>query len=123
MSEIKHMSSGKSLKQLVTESGYMGPEFGQSDREQRPVPQMPQRQEEPSLNDKIEPEKSEVAPDKGTSPEVGGILASIRLAVIQGLAKLAERPDTVEYDVLKKILTIVDKPMEQNTKRENPMNA
>ena len=41
---------------------------------------------------------------------------NIRLAVIKGLAKLAEKPETVEYDTLKKILGIVDKPIETQAK-------
>lgn len=47
-------------------------------------------------------------------PEIQQMLADIRLAVIKGLSKLANDPSSGYYDCLKKILTIVDKPVEIN---------
>lgn len=40
------------------------------------------------------------------------IINQIRSIVIQGLAKLAEHPDTPQYDTLKKIWQLIDKTVE-----------
>ena len=49
-------------------------------------------------------------------PEIMKMLSDIRLAVINGLAKLANKPDSNLYDCLKKVLTIIDKPIETANK-------
>lgn len=67
-------------------------------------------------NDDMAPIDGQIPSERMADPEISGILSNIRLAVIKGLAKLAEKPDTVEYDTLKKILTIVDKPIETQSK-------
>ncbi|MBP5723033.1 MAG: hypothetical protein J6X18_05605 [Bacteroidales bacterium] len=50
-------------------------------------------------------------------PEIMKMLSDIRLAVINGLAKLANKPDSTLYDCLKKVLTIIDKPIEVANKQ------
>lgn len=54
--------------------------------------------------------------EKGNDPEIMEIFSNIRQAVINGLAKLANKPDTVSYDTMKKLLAIVDKPIEAANK-------
>ena len=54
--------------------------------------------------------------EKGNDPEIMEIFSNIRQAVINGLAKLANKPDTISYDTMKKLLAIVDKPIEAANK-------
>ena len=68
-------------------------------------------------------EKPETAPaQKGSEnemandPEIMEMLSNIRVAVIQGLAKLANRPETVEYSLMKKVLQLIDKQVETQEK-------
>jgi hypothetical protein len=49
-------------------------------------------------------------------PEIKKMLSEIRFAVIKGLQKLANNPENQYYDCLKKILTIIDKPIETENK-------
>lgn len=56
--------------------------------------------------------------ENGSDPEIMEIFSNIRQAVISGLAKLANKPDTVSYDTMKKLLAIVDKPIEVANKEK-----
>lgn len=51
--------------------------------------------------------------------DIKGIIKNIRLQVLDGLKKVAEHPETEDYDTLKRILTICDKPAEQIKKQKN----
>lgn len=75
-----------------------------------------QPQAQPQGGDDMTPIQGQVPSEQVNDPEIKSILSNIRLAVIKGLAKLAEKPETVEYDTLKKILGIVDKPIETQAK-------
>ena len=75
-----------------------------------------QPQAKPQGGDDMTPIQGQVPSEQVNDPEIKSILSNIRLAVIKGLAKLAEKPETVEYDTLKKILGIVDKPIETQAK-------
>ena len=55
--------------------------------------------------------------EQSVDPEISKIFANIRQAVINGLAKLSQKPESVEYSVMKKILQIVDKPVETQDKQ------
>ena len=81
------------------------------------VPELPHEnaQENGQNNEPIE---GELPSERTTDPEIMEILSNIRMAVINGLAKLAKKPQTVEYDVLKKILGIVDKPIDVTNKEK-----
>lgn len=54
--------------------------------------------------------------------DIKGIIKNIRLQVLNGLAKIAEHPETEEYDTLKRILIICDKPAEQEKKEKAGKN-
>lgn len=51
--------------------------------------------------------------------DIRDVIKNIRLQVLDGLRKIAEHPETEEYDTLKRILTICDKPAEQGRKQKN----
>lgn len=82
-----------------------------------PLPNEPMDEPQPMDNGgDMTPIQGQVPSEQTADPEVKAILSNIRLAVIKGLAKLAEKPETIEYDVLKKILAIVDRPIETQAK-------
>ena len=58
----------------------------------------------------------QVPVDTNEDPEISEMLSNIRVAVIQGLAKLANKPESMYYSVLKKVLQLVDKPVETQEK-------
>ena len=80
----------------------------------------PQFNDSEELEDRIMSQESEqVTPiEKNVpltvdeDPEIMDMLAEIRIAVINGLAKLAKKPNSNYYDVLKKVLQAIDKPIE-----------
>lgn len=82
-----------------------------------PLPNEPVDKEQPNNGGDMQPMQGQLPSEQINDPEIQSILANIRLAVIKGLAKLAEKPQTVEYDTLKKILGIVDKPIEAQNKQ------
>lgn len=73
-------------------------------------------EEEPNfpVQDEVEPiDRNKTIPgETEQDPEIMKMLSDIRLAVINGLAKLANKPDSNLYDCLKKVLTIIDKPID-----------
>lgn len=50
-------------------------------------------------------------------PDMKQTFANIRKAIISGIAMLANYPQSIEYDALKKMLTMIDKPLD--TKGQN----
>ena len=61
--------------------------------------------------------KTQLPGESIEDPEIMKMLSDIRLAVINGLAKLANKPESNLYDCLKKVLVIIDKPIETNSKQ------
>lgn len=60
--------------------------------------------------------KEELPVEQTGNPEIKNMLAEIRVAVIKGLQALANQPESQYYDCLKKILTIIDKPIETESR-------
>lgn len=58
-------------------------------------------------------EQSQPAIQQQQTMGIGDTLKQIRILVIEGLKALADNPSSVEYDTLKRILFICDKPMEK----------
>lgn len=69
-------------------------------------------QEEEAYGENNKPITKTLPEENGNDSEIMEIFSNIRQAVISGLAKLANKPDTVSYDTMKKLLAIVDKPIE-----------
>lgn len=85
----------ESIPELPHESGENGGAYGENTPINKPLPE-----------------------EKGNDPEIMEIFSNIRQAVINGLAKLANKPDTISYDTMKKLLAIVDKPIEAANKEK-----
>ena len=87
--------------------------------EQQPAPEqaMPSEDENP---DNLSPIQGQLPSEQSADPEIQSILSNIRLAVIKGLAKLAEKPQTPEYQLLSKMLSTIDKPIGDQAKAAQP---
>ena len=83
------------------------------------VPELaPEEAQEGEASGKTTPINKPLPEEKGNDPERMEIFSNIRQAVINGLAKLANKPDTISYDTMKKLLAIVDKPIEAANKEK-----
>ena len=58
-----------------------------------------------------EEESLDAAP---SDPEVTQLINKIRQIALQGIAKLANNPSSLQYDALKKVWQIIDKTVETN---------
>jgi len=123
LEQLDEVKSGK-LKSFIFEDSYIKDyeDFNIDNEEPAPAPETPMQpamdepapaepQAEPAME---EPAAEPMEPTANTanSPEIDKIFSTIRYSVISGLAQLANQSTTVEYDTLKKILAIVDKPVE-----------
>lgn len=105
-------------KMLLSEMIY-GDDYGYEQQEDSPgYENEPEIGGEPVQDggNEMKPIQGDLPSERTNDPEIMEILSNIRLAVIKGLAKLATKPETQEYSVLKKILQIVDKPVETQDK-------
>ena len=128
LEQLDEAKNGK-LKSLIFEDSYLKDyeDFNMDDEEPAPAP-APEAPAQPSMEEPApaapaeekpeaameEPVGEPIEPTENTAnnPEIDKIFSTIRYSVISGLAKLANQSTTVEYDTLKKILAIVDKPVE-----------
>jgi len=51
-------------------------------------------------------------------PEITNLITQIRVMTLQGLTKLAENPESAQYELLKKIFLMVDKAVEEKVDPE-----
>ena len=56
-------------------------------------------------------EQKEANPLDG-DPEIAKLITNIRVQTLEGLRKLAENPESAQYELLKKIFLLVDKAVE-----------
>ena len=84
-----------------------------------PEPEVaPQQPQQPDQGGDIQPIQGTLPSEAVMDPEVKGMLDEIRVAVIKALGKLANRAESVEYSTMKKILQIIDKPVESQDKQK-----
>ena len=118
--DLHGVRPAKNKRQTLMEMVFSSPSENEMDNpgyDTTPLPNEPMDEPQPMGNgDDMSPIQGQVPSEQVADPEIKEILSNIRLAVIKGLAKLAQKPETVEYDTLKRILTIVDKPIETQAK-------
>ena len=51
-------------------------------------------------------------------PEVAKLITNIRVSTLEGLRKLAQNPESAQYELLKKIFLLVDKAVEDKVSPE-----
>jgi len=84
-----------------------------------PEPEVaPQQPQQPGRGNDIQPIQGTLPSEAVMDPEVKGMLDDIRVAVIKALGKLANRAESLEYSTMKKILQIIDKPVESQDKQK-----
>ena len=101
----------KKKKVTLTEMVFGGNDYNPYEEEE-PAPEQGNVPAEGGENpDDLDPIQKPLPSEQSADPEIQSILSNIRLAVIKGLAKLAEKPQTPEYQLLSKMLSTIDKPI------------
>ena len=90
--------------------GEDGEEFigGENEMPMEEPQNIPQQQ---PMNNQPQQPMGEQNPLDG-DPEISKLITNIRVQTLQGLTKLAENPESAQYELLKKIFLLVDKAVE-----------
>lgn len=126
ISEMKEMLNMRKGKKLTLEGlvyGEDGEEMMDDQMGQVPsddgmpadAPAQPQPQAQPQ-GQQMNPEQ-EVNP-LDEDPEVAKLITNIRVSTLEGLRKLAQNPESAQYELLKKIFLLVDKAVEDKVNPE-----
>ena len=87
--------------------GQMGPEGGMR----------PDASAQPQGNEQQMGQEMEANP-LDEDPEVAKLITHIRVSTLEGLRKLAQNPESAQYELLKKIFLLVDKAVEDKVNPE-----
>lgn len=126
ISEMKEMLNMRKGKKLTLEGlvyGEDGEEMMNDQMGQVPpddgmpadAPAQPQPQAQPQ-GQQINPEQQANPLDE--DPEVAKLITNIRVSTLEGLRKLAQNPESAQYELLKKIFLLVDKAVEDKVNPE-----
>ena len=126
ISEMKEMLNKKGSKKLTLEAlvyGEDGEEMMNDPMANAPqeggmpadAPTQPQAQPQ-AQGQQTNPEQ-EVNP-LDEDPEVAKLITDIRVSTLEGLRKLAQTPESAQYELLKKIFLLVDKAVEDKVNPE-----
>ena len=126
ISEMKEMLNMRKGKKLTLEGlvyGEDGEEMMNDQMGQVPpddgmpadAPTQPQPQAQPQ-GQQMNPEQQANPLDE--DPEVAKLITSIRVSTLEGLRKLAQNPESAQYELLKKIFLLVDKAVEDKVNPE-----
>ena len=123
MKEMLNMTKGKKLTLEGLVYGEDGEEMMNDQMSQMPpeggmpeeAPAQPQQQ--------AQPQGQEMNPEQGVNPldedpEVAKLITQIRVSTLEGLRKLAQNPESAQYELLKKIFLLVDKAVEDKVNPE-----
>lgn len=127
MKEMLNMTRGKKLtleglvygedgEEMMNDPMANAPQEGGMPAE---APAQPQAQPQPQAQQQgqqINPEQ-EVNP-LDEDPEVAKLITDIRVSTLEGLRKLAQNPESAQYELLKKIFLLVDKAVEDKVSPE-----
>lgn len=120
ISEMKEMLS-KSKKRLTLEQVIMGEDgeemMGDQMNPMAPEGGAPAPQAQPQAQgQQMNPEQETNPLDE--DPEVAKLITQIRVSTLEGLRKLAQNPESAQYELLKKIFLLVDKAVEDKVNPE-----
>lgn len=126
ISEMKEMLNMRKGKKLTLEGlvyGEDGEEMMNDQMGQVPpddgmpadAPAQPQPQAQPQ-GQQMNPEQQVNPLDE--DPEVAKLITNIRVSTLEGLRKLAQNPESAQYELLKKIFLLVDKAVEDKVNPE-----
>ena len=124
MKEMLNMTKGKKLTLEGLVYGEDGEEMMNDPMTDAPqeggipaeAPAQPQAQPQQPQGQQINPEQ-EVNP-LDEDPEVAKLITDIRVSTLEGLRKLAQNPESAQYELLKKIFLLVDKAVEDKVSPE-----
>ena len=124
MKEMLNMTKGKKLTLEGLVYGEDGEEMMNDPMTDAPqeggipaeAPAQPQAQPQQPQGQQMNPEQ-EVNP-LDEDPEVAKLITDIRVSTLEGLRKLAQNPESAQYELLKKIFLLVDKAVEDKVSPE-----
>ena len=124
MKEMLNMTKGKKLTLEGLVYGEDGEEMMNDPMTDAPqeggipaeAPAQPQAQPQQPQGQQMNPEQ-EVNP-LDEDPEVAKLITNIRVSTLEGLRKLAQNPESAQYELLKKIFLLVDKAVEDKVSPE-----
>lgn len=130
ISEMKEMLNKSKTRKLTLEGlvyGEDGEEMMGNQMDQVPpegaMPaeapaQQPQAPAQPQAQgQQMNPEQQQANP-LDEDPEVAKLITDIRVSTLEGLRKLAQNPESAQYELLKKIFLLVDKAVEDKVSPE-----
>lgn len=129
ISEMKEMLNKSKTRKLTLEGlvyGEDGEEMMGNQMNQVPLEgdmpaeaptQQPQAPAQPQAQGQQMNPEQEVNP-LDEDPEVAKLITDIRVSTLEGLRKLAQNPESAQYELLKKIFLLVDKAVEDKVSPE-----
>lgn len=124
ISEMKEMLN-KSSKRKMTLEGLVYGEDGE-EMMNDPMANAPQEGGIPAdtpAQPQAQPQGQQMNPEQEVNPldedpEVAKLITDIRISTLEGLRKLAQNPESAQYELLKKIFLLVDKAVEDKVDPE-----
>lgn len=123
MKEMLNMRKGKKLtleglvygedgeEMMNDQMGQVPPDDGMpADAQAQPQPQAQPQGQQMNQEQQVNPLDED--------PEVAKLITSIRVSTLEGLRKLAQNPESAQYELLKKIFLLVDKAVEDKVNPE-----
>lgn len=122
ISEMRLMLATKPTRRGLLEGlvyGEDGEEMmgGTPEQEMGGAPEQEMNQQMPQGGQQMQQGSEEVNP-LDEDPEIAQLITGIRVQTLQGLTKLAENPESAQYELLKKIFLLVDKAVEDKVNPE-----
>ena len=117
ISEMKYMLNPKNEKRGLLESIIYG-EDGEEMMNDEHQSQMPNQMDNQNAQQmQMRMGDGEQPNPLDEDPEIAKLITGIRVQTLQGLTKLAQHPESAQYDLLKKIFLLVDKAVEDKVDR------
>lgn len=124
ISEMKEMLNKSKTRKLTLEGlvyGEDGEEMMGNQMDQVPpegaMPAEAPAQQPQAQGQQMNPEQQQANP-LDEDPEVAKLITDIRVSTLEGLRKLAQNPESAQYELLKKIFLLVDKAVEDKVNPE-----
>lgn len=124
ISEMREMLN-RSMKKKMTLEGLvygedgeemMNDQMGQMPAENGMPADAPAQMQQQRQGQAMNPEQETNPLDE--DPEVAKLITHIRVSTLEGLRKLAQNPESAQYELLKKIFLLVDKAVEDKVSPE-----
>lgn len=127
MKEMLNMTKGKKLTLEGLVYGEDGEEMMNDPMANAPqeggIPAEAPAQSQAQPQPQAQPQGQQMNPEQEVNPldedpEVAKLITDIRVSTLEGLRKLAQNPESAQYELLKKIFLLVDKAVEDKVSPE-----